>query len=219
MNTKNFLRKVNMLLVAAVFLFSLSCKDNEDNGAEKTPQLSVTPVVTDIVFAANGLATSGGVAIDPTFTVVTNQKRWTATPIDSWVRIVRLPDNKFRLEANPTTALTAPKGVEIVISAGDATPVKIGVQQLAAGPSLVVEPLALRKILFSSDGATATSGENTIRPSFIVYQNVGEWDAKSDQERLTVRKHGITFTLLAAAHFDLEAPLYPISPASFAPSR
>jgi len=196
-------RVINKMTTVALALMALmaSCTDKE--GPE--PTLSVTPQVTDIEFAADGVTlTTGG---STTFTVVTNQSSWKVFPDKTWVKISK-SDNQFTVSADPVTGFVGPEAAEITVIAGKgmATSIRIGVQQRGEIQSLQVTPSNIRAIEFSGDGATATSGGTTVQPVFTVSTNVGSWKAESDQAWLTVIEQDNTFTLTAAYNYSLEPP-------------
>ena len=182
MKNKFFKRGAVALTVAAMVM-SMSCKD-KDKEPEIIPDpvLSITPDVTDIVFAVSGeTATSGGQTLPSlTFKVETNQQSWTVTPSHDWVTIEESGDF-FTLSAEEA-GWTAPPQATITVKAGAATDVVINVTQMAKSPTLIVEPLAVRNVTFSAYGETTVS-------EFTVTTNVDDWNAEvtsEDSEWLTV---------------------------------
>ena len=120
---------VSYLLTAAVMVFAVSCKDTH----EDPPVLFVTPAVTDIVFAADGITIlADGVEISPVFSISTNQSKWEVTSSNrDWLHVYEYRGNSFIVTAEPSLA-TPPSPAVITIVAGNAAPVRINVQQLGA---------------------------------------------------------------------------------------
>lgn len=190
---KQLLNYTAFLLTGAIALFSISCKEETEK-----PELSVMPPATIVVFAANGIdATSNGEAINPTFRVVTNQSQWGYTCDKNWVKIMK-SSNEFTLSADPA-GITPQEEAKVTITAGDATPVIIRVQQTPLIASLEVAP-ADRTLSFPSSGGTTASLENgeNVTATFTVNSNV-DWDVVSNKEGewLHVTKTTAGFSLTA----------------------
>lgn len=196
---KRIIRNFSIVLTVAAMVL-MSCKDEEPD-----PELSVSPTTTAIVFAADGKsATSGGTTVTPTFTVTTNQASWDATSNQSWLH-VKKSGNTFTLSADANTNTSESAPATVTVTAGKATSVTISVTQMGANPFLSIAPGATT-IVFAADGASATSDDKPITPTFSVTTNVSVWEAVSNQSWLHVEKSDNTFTLIADANTSLEAP-------------
>ena len=195
---KEFIQISSVMLTVAVMAFVMSCKDKEEPVVPGSPALSVAPSVADVVFTAVGDSLiAGDLVISTTFRVETNQSKWDVTSNKPWVHLSK-SFNRFYLSVDPA-GFTAPEPAELTITAGNATPVKISVQQLGLEPTIVVTP-TYRDIVFSFSGLTVTSGDSPINPTFTVVTNETTWDAvvSSDQPSwLTVIKQDKTFRLSA----------------------
>ncbi len=120
-------RKLSVVLLTAMMVLVVSCKDTD----EVIPELSVTPSVTDIVFAADGVTlTAGDSEISPVFTILTNQSDWDVQSDKEWLSVYRYRGNGFMVMAQPNSLDTPKEAAEIIVTAGNAAPVKIKVQQL-----------------------------------------------------------------------------------------
>ena len=108
------------------------------------------------------------------------------------------------MSANPLQTTASPVPAKVTVTAGNATPVIINVQQLGQDPSLIVTPDD-RTILFSFTGKSATSEDIPINPTFAVASNETTWDAQSNRDWLKVTKEGNTFTLTADAN-NMDTP-------------
>ena len=210
MNIKrSILKKCSaVLLTAAVMAVNISCEDKDD----AAPVLSVTPSDRDIVFAADGVnvVAADGSVVNPNFTVETNQTEWDVSVAsdETWLRIYRTGLHTFQLKPFPATGIVKPTPVEVIVTAGDAAPVRIAVQQLASAPSLAIMPLVTDEtvIQFSADGTTAYKDEEVFTPRFTVVTNVGTWNASSSETWLTIVPdyENNSFTLEAVALSNIE---------------
>ncbi len=196
-----FIKFLNIALTIAVMASGISCKEDKPE-VPPEPTLSITPSVKGfVVFSADGATATvdGNEIADRSIAVETNQSWWNAevTSNTDWLTITK-QGNTFRMNAKANTATTPPAAAEITVTAGDATSVKIGVQQLAADfiPVLKVEP-AYEAIVFSANGETATYNGASFKPTFTVTSNEAEWDAISDVQWLEAVKEGNAFTLTA----------------------
>ncbi len=190
----------SIALTVAVMATSMSCKDDKPE-VQPEPTLSVIPSDADIVFSADGAtATADGKDIPNLYiTVETNQSPWDVkVSANPWLTVTKWSANTFRMTAKANTEFTPPAPVEITVTAGEAKPVKIRVQQLGVAPSLIVTP-EYREIIFSFDGELAITpeGKPFIPPVFFVATNLTQWDAVSDQLWLKVTndKDNNRFTL------------------------
>ncbi|MEA4917216.1 BACON domain-containing protein [Proteiniphilum sp.] len=197
---KRIIRNFSIVLTITTMVF-MSCKDEEPD-----PELSVSPTTTAIVFAADGKsATAGGTTISPTFTVTTNQESWDASSNQSWLHVKKSGDT-FTLSADANTNTSESAPATVTVTAGDAKSVTISVTQMGANPFLSISPEKITTIVFAADGASATSDNKPITPTFTVTTNVSAWEAVSNQSWLHVEKSDNTFTLTADANTSLDAP-------------
>ena len=164
------------LTIAAIAL-NASCKGD----GEEEPILSVSPSVTDIVFSATGTsaATGDGTPLESlTFGVTTNHNSWevSVTPSNSWLSATKTSAGYgFSLAAAVNNAATPPAPAVVTVTAGNAPQVTINVTQEEM-PTLSVSP-SVTYIVFSEDGATASSGETTLESlTFGVTTNRSSWD-------------------------------------------
>ena len=206
----NLINRPGIIPVLGRFFLILCISCNNNKLVPETvpnPVLNVIPSVTDILFSANGAtATSGGSFINTNFWVETNQPSWELTADQAWVSASKVSNRQFIVSVVPVTGVIAPEPAELIIKAGNAASVRIGVQQLAADSAFTVTP-EYRDICFMRDGLTGwvsaiESGEiigKTFTPVFSVATSMSEWDAVSDKPWLTVNKNENTFTLTAVA--------------------
>ena len=182
---KQFIQLVAMMLVAAVMT---SCnQENEEQGGVST--LSVTPSMTEILFAADGAsATSGGATVEPVFTVETDCRNWSVASNKAWVSVLRVSrlSDYFSLSVRPATGLIAPETAEVTVTAGDATPIVITVRQQAVPlipvTGIAVYPEALMNVEI---GATATLRAAVLPENTNETNNAIIWES-SDPEIATV---------------------------------
>ena len=209
----SFFKLTAVALTAAVMAMYVSCKDTEEPVVE-APTLTIDPPdKRDIVFAADGVkATANGEEFTPIYTVTTNQPKWEVEKSEEeWVKI-SISGKTFTLSADKVTGIVQPKPAKLTIKAGDATPVVINVQQLAAGPSLAVTPLVPEgtSIEFTANGEIAYRNGEVFTPEFTVVTNVGDWDAAvTGGEWLTIDltdKANNKFSLVAEANTNVEPP-------------
>jgi len=188
---KHFIRISAALLTVAIVAMYSSCKGEDDD-----PTLFVTPLVTDIVFSADGnTVTANGSTITNTFTVWTNQGEWKVESSETWVTHSKVSDEKFSLSVIQNDLFTAPKPAVITITAGKASAVTINVTQLIADATLSVLPAG--PIDLKADGESA---------ELTVHTNVDEWNVESeDEDWLTVAidKDDKKFTVTAIPNTDL----------------
>lgn len=205
---KNRVSKLaSVALTVAAMAFVVACGDDE------SPTLSIDPQVAGIVFTAGGTnatVAGGGDAISTTFTVTTNQGDFKVTPSQSWVKVLNKTTTSFTLNAYELSEPAPREPAEVTISAGNATPVKITVNQLGANPTVVVSPVH-KSLFFTADGKTlisSTTGQIIEDAEFLVDTNADSWTVTSSQQNswLKAAKTGNKFILTAEANTKEEAP-------------
>ena len=199
---KKQINKLTYMAFAIVLLSSAQCKDKV-----KEPFLSVLPSVTDVVFSMDGASVQAddGSFIRPVFTVETNQKPWNVVSEKSWVKVyTSSTSDEFTLYVEPLAPNSSPpEPSEITVKAGNATPVRMTVQQLTdenlTPVTFVVTP-SDRNVIFSLDGKTAMFDDHSlVTPTFKVVTR-DSWNVEvSNQNWLTVEKEDNSFTLFATA--------------------
>ena len=131
MKVINVVKIAVIALIAVVMTFVASC-DGKDAVTEKAPDLSLTHSYSSIIFSADGTTTqSDGKAIDPTFTVNTQEAKWNAVSNQTWLSVTK-QSTSFTLTAEAvdgTTRAHAPATVTVTGFA--AKPVFISVTQSA----------------------------------------------------------------------------------------
>ena len=199
---KKFIQLSAVALTAAVMAFNMSC-NGED---EPAPVLSINPVVSEVVFTANGLsATSNGSALTLplNITVSTNQGEFVVEKTAEWLEISNKTATGFRLSVKVNETI-APREDNVTVKSGSAPNVTFKVKQSAGNATLEVTP-SDRTINFSADGTTATPNTTT----YTVETNSGPWTVVSDKEDewLSVEKVGTNqFKIVAAENKSLSKP-------------
>ena len=201
--------KLLLLITGTVLAMTLSCKDDDpesNKDSNKEPSLLVSPSANYIVFNHDGQkATSDGEDIGLSFKVETNQNDWDVSSDQNWLTVTKVSIARyFSLSANPVLTTSAPQPAKVTVTAGNATPIIINVQQIGQDPALIVTP-DNRTIVFSVTGKSATSDDIPITPTFAVVTNEGTWDAKSNKDWVKVVKEGNTFSLSTDAN-NIDAP-------------
>jgi len=205
----NMKNKFLLLIAGSVLALTLSCKDDDpesEKESNKEPSLMVNPSANFIVFNHDGQsASSNGEAISLSFKVETNQSDWDVESDQQWLTVTKMAIARyFSLSANPVLTTTSPLPAKVTVTAGNATPIIINVQQIGQEPALIVTP-DNRTLVFSVTGKSATSDDIPITPTFAVVSNEGTWDAKSNKDWLKVVKEGNTFSLSTDAN-NIDSP-------------
>lgn len=145
---------MNRIIAVALIVLAMacvsSCKDKDDNSEPPqpvTPELSISPLHSNVVFSADGtVAMANGTMFRPEFTVTTNEASWNVnvTPAGSWLTATK-QDNKFTLTATRNNSLTAPPPATVTVTGVTATAVTFTVTQAPFTPEpaeLYVDGLA-----------------------------------------------------------------------------
>ena len=155
------------LLILIVLLFT-ACSDNKNDNIEKEKDtLSVTP--TELDFSGNDTGTK-------TVTVETNVNDWKITQSVDWIQIVDREANKFSV-AVEKNGVTGVRTGNIIVKAGEATPVTVTVKQFASDAELSVSPTELE---FTSI--------DTEKKTVMVNTNVGSWNVTPSADWLIISK-------------------------------
>ena len=137
---KQYIKVLILSLATVVMIFSLSSCEEE----KEKPRLSLYPPAPAVIeFAANGVnyTNDGLTPMWSYFIVQTNywswdgpadQNTWDVQSNKSWLTATK-HYTTLVLRAEPA-GLIAPEPAELIITAGNATPIKIRVTQLAATP-------------------------------------------------------------------------------------
>ena len=159
--------------IAAIMISALCLIGCEGCDDKEPDVLSVTP--NRLTFSADDIR-------EQTVEISTNASSWKYSGGDSWLDIYTKQDDKLYINAQHYTNTETARTSTITITAGDATPVTINIEQTAKEiNSLSVSPTSLS---FESNEI----GDKTV----AVTTNAPGWDATTDASWLTLSKSGNT---------------------------
>ena len=155
--------KLSVVALAAVTAMTCVVSCNRDDKDNIEPALSVTPLVTDIVFTAEGNIVLTGNVTTHIFTVMTNQDSWNVEvePHNLWLYAIRYSDY-FVLSGAQNSSPTETPSATVTIRAGNATPVVINATQQPANAIAVSRTTAYEFPSGNEGGYTATPLEVTV---------------------------------------------------------